>query len=74
MTSPGARKVKNYRARQRAGLAVLKVTVRHYDLVQMLIEAGRMTAEEALDRRRLEHVLAEAVDHWIKRWRDEKKV
>jgi hypothetical protein len=53
MSSAG--KVRAYRARQRAGLAVLKVTVPHYDLAHMFIEAGRLTRDEALDRRRIEH-------------------
>jgi hypothetical protein len=35
---------------------------------------GRLTDEEALDRRRAEHALGELVIRLIKRWREEKKV
>jgi hypothetical protein len=68
-TKNSAAKVKAYRARQRAGLAVLKVPVPSYDVVQALIESGRLTVAEALDRQRVEHAVAEVVVEWTAPWK-----
>jgi hypothetical protein len=65
-------KVKAYRARQRAGLAVLKVPVPEYDVVQALIETERLSVGGALDRQRVEHAVAEIVVEWVRRWQVKK--
>ena len=49
-------------------LAVLKVPVPAYDIVQALIESGRLTVAEALDRQRVEHAIAEVVVEWAVPW------
>jgi hypothetical protein len=61
-------KVRAYRQRQRAGLAVLKVPVQHYDLVQALIEAERLSVDAALDRHRVERAAAEVLNDFAKAW------
>jgi len=63
-----AAKVRRYRARQRAGLAVLKVTVPEFAIVEFLIESGRLTVAEAIDRRRVEHAAAEVLAELAARW------
>jgi hypothetical protein len=64
--------VRAYRQRQRAGLAVFRVTALEYDLVQAMIEAERLSVADALDRRRVEHALAALVAEWSARWLREK--
>jgi hypothetical protein len=62
------RAVRAYRQRQAAGLAVLRVPVVEYDVVQALIEAKRLTVGQALDRTQVEHVVAEILHEWAQRW------
>jgi hypothetical protein len=62
-------KVKAYRARQRAGLAVLRVTIPQYEVTEFLIASGRLSEAEALDRRRVENAVAEVVVELAARWR-----
>jgi hypothetical protein len=63
-----ANRTKRYRARQRAGVAILKVPVPFYELVDALIEARRLTAAEALDRRKVEHAAGQALADLTVRW------
>lgn len=65
---PGARKVAAYRARQRLGLAVLRVPVLQHDLAEALIEAGRLSPGQTLERAAVEHEVAELVHEWARRW------
>jgi hypothetical protein len=64
----GSAKVKAYRARQRAGLVVLKVAVLEFETLQALLEAGLLTVGEALDRRRVEHAVGRVVVDWARQW------
>jgi hypothetical protein len=64
----GSAKVKAYRARQRAGLVVLKVPVLEFETLQALLEAGLLTVGEALDRRRVEHAVGRVVVDWARQW------
>lgn len=47
-------KVKAYRARQRAGVAILKVPIGELEFCNALIEAGVLNPAQCLDRRELE--------------------
>lgn len=66
--SRGAAKVRAYRQRQRAGLVMLRVPVPQYQVVEYLIATGRLTVGEALDRRQVEHAVAEVVVDLAARW------
>ena len=66
--SRGAAKVRAYRARQRQGLAVLRITVPEHAVIAFLVESGRLGAGDALDRRRVEAAAAEAVVELAARW------
>ena len=68
-----AKKQANYRARQRAGVAVLRVPVPFADVVTALIEAGRLSPAEALDRRRVEVAGGEVFAEWSRRWLQENR-
>lgn len=65
--SSGA-KVRAYRARQRAGLQVLKVTVPQFVVAEFLIASGRLTVAEAIDPRRVERAVAEVVADLAAQW------
>jgi hypothetical protein len=66
--SAAAAKVRAYRQRQRLDLAVLRVTVPQYEIAELLIASGRLSVAEALDRRRVECAVAEAVVELAARW------
>ena len=51
---------------------MLKVPVPAYDVVQALIESGRLTVAEALDRQRVAHAVAEVVVDWATPWGQKK--
>lgn len=57
-----------YRARQRAGVAVLNVPVPLHDLLAALIEAGRVTPAAAFDRREVERAAGEVLWQWSREW------
>jgi hypothetical protein len=63
-----AANVRRWRARQRAGLIVLKVPALEYDLVQAMIESERLTPAAALDRRKVEQAAASILMEWAERW------
>ena len=57
-----------WRQRRRLGLCVLKVPVVEYDVVQALIEAGRLTPAGALNRLEVEHSVAVILNEWAQHW------
>ena len=59
---------RTWRARQRAGVAVLRVPVPSFDVVEALIDAERMTVAQALDRRLVEHAAGQVLAEWAARW------
>jgi len=62
------RKQRNYRHRQAAGLAVLRVPVQHHALAEALIISGRMNAAETLNRLAVEHEIARLIEEWRSQW------
>lgn len=66
--SVGAAKVARYRARQRAGLSVLRLIVPQHDCVSYLIETGRITPAEALNRLAVERAASDALVDLVRRW------
>lgn len=71
MTEAMRRARANYKARQRRGLAVFRITALEFETVNALIESGRLTAGDALDRREVERAVAEVVFEWTARWNAE---
>jgi hypothetical protein len=68
-TKPSSRtKVRDYRIRKKHGLCVLKITAYEYGLLEYLIESGRLTVADALDRRRVEHAVSEVLAELAARW------
>jgi hypothetical protein len=61
-------RTRRYRARQRHGIAILRVPVPLFDLSQALIEAERLTPAQALERREVERSAAEVLAEWSRRW------
>jgi hypothetical protein len=58
-----------YKRRQRQGEAVLLLDVHYYDLVEALLTSGRLTEEEALDRRQVARAAGDVLADWIARWK-----
>ena len=54
--------------RQRAGEIVLKIVVLEHPVAAFLIEAGRLDADAALDRRQVEAAIAEMIMDLARRW------
>lgn len=63
-----ASRQRRYRARQQAGTAVLRVPVPLFDVAEMMIESGRLTEDEALDRRRVEMAAGDVLADLARRW------
>jgi hypothetical protein len=57
-----------YRDRQRLGQCVLRVVAPEHDLAEALLEAGRLTDDEALSRDHVERALTAVVLDFIARW------
>src|SRR5262245_49504477 len=66
--SVSSARTQRYRARQRAGVAVLAVPVPAYDTIQALIEADRLSVADALDQRKVALAVGEVVTEWSRRW------
>jgi hypothetical protein len=64
-----AARLRRYRARQRAGEAVLPLTLPYYEIVEFLLLSKRLSEPEALDRARVEQAFSEAVLDLMRRWR-----
>lgn len=69
-----AARTKRWRARRRHGIEVLRVAVPSFDLAAALIESGRLTVPQALERRAVEGAAAEVLMEWIDRWRNQPDV
>ena len=54
-------------------LPVLRVPVPFFDIVTALIEAGRLSPAEALDRRRVEAAGGEIFAEWSRLWLQENR-
>lgn len=61
-----SKKQQNYRQRQRAGIAILKVPVDHLTLADAMIASGRLSASEALQRNATEGATAALLDQWAR--------
>lgn len=72
MSTLAARRKQRYRARQRAGQAVLTIEICSYELTLALIEAGFVTEAEALDRGKIERAVAAVLDRWTRHWLTQK--
>lgn len=59
---------RTWRQRRATGLTVLQTPVPHYQVVEALIAAGRLSIADALDKRRVEHAAAEVLVEWAKDW------
>jgi hypothetical protein len=62
------RKQAVYRARQRAGIVVLRVPVPSYALVEYLIATDRLTPDRALHRCDVERAAGEVLAEVTARW------
>jgi hypothetical protein len=71
-TKPASRRQRHYRQRRAVGVTVLRVMVPRYDFVESLIESGRLTVAEALDRRLVERAAGEILESVTKRWKQPK--
>ena len=76
MSSAAARQ-REHRRRQRAGVRILRVEVRYHELILAMLLAGA-DESEMLDPRRVEaragEWLAQAVEGWLRRGRQEGKI
>jgi hypothetical protein len=59
-----------YKRRQRHGEAVLRLRADYFPLVAALLESGRLTEADALDRDQVESAIAEVVRDWVARWQE----
>ena len=66
--SPGALRKRRSRMREQAGLTVYSITVNENATADALIAAGKLTAEQALDRKKVEQALGALVEQWSARW------
>lgn len=70
MSSPAARsKQRRYRKRCANGIAVLKIEVPLYPLVETMISAGRLDCERASSRKEIEREVAGIVEEWRRQWK-----
>ena len=68
-----AARARKARARRRRGLAIFYIEVNEARVVEALIEAGRLTEAEALERPSVERELGWVLDQWARRWLEAKK-
>lgn len=66
----GADRPRRWRRNQRRGVKVLDCAVQLHELVRMLIDSGRLSEAEALDRERVERELGRLVADVVARWKD----
>jgi hypothetical protein len=62
---------RSYKKRQRDGVAVLRIAVPEYSLIESLIAAGRLGEVDGLDRRQVELAVEGVLRDWIERWQDD---
>jgi hypothetical protein len=58
------------RARTRAGLVVFALEANEDAVVAALIESGKLSEAEALDRRKVNAALARMLGEWAAHWRN----
>jgi hypothetical protein len=68
--SSAADRQRAYKRRQRDGEAVLRVVVDEYALIDALIESGRLSEADGLDRSKVEAAAEEVLRDWVARWGD----
>jgi hypothetical protein len=69
---PAAR-ARKARARRRRGLAIYYIEANEDRMIEALLEAGRLTEAEALERPSVERELGWVLDDWARRWLEAKK-
>ncbi|MGA8761182.1 MAG: hypothetical protein WB611_33575 [Stellaceae bacterium] len=60
------------RRRQRLGQCYLRVLVQENEVLEVLIDSGRISEAEALCRDRVEAAISKMLQDWTKRWFDER--
>lgn len=63
-------KKRRQRARARLGQVVLRVVVHEHELIEALLETGRITERDALCRQNVEAAAAHVLKTFIARWAD----
>lgn len=59
---------RRWRQRRAQGLAVLPICLPIYPVISALIESGRLTPAEALDRRAVEAACRDVLEDFARRW------
>jgi hypothetical protein len=67
--SAGAARWRRWKARHKRGRVLLQIEVDEYGLVEALIASDRLSADAALDRKRLVETLEHVVADFIAQWR-----
>lgn len=68
MKKTGALRQRRYRQRQHNGEVVLAVAVPEHAIAELMIESGRLTEDEALDRHLVEQAAAAVLVELARRW------
>jgi hypothetical protein len=61
-----AARTRRYRARQRAGVVMLTVSVDHHSFADVLIAGEWLTPDEALERENLERAASQIICEWMR--------
>ena len=74
MSTPAARSAaalrqRRYRRRLAAGKVALSIVVEENELAGALLALGKLTPQQALDRRQVERVVSAMVSEWAAAWR-----
>jgi hypothetical protein len=69
--SAAAARKRAYKARQKIGQAVFRVTADEDRLAEALIASGRISEDAAVDRAKIEAALSQVVADWVERWQTE---
>jgi len=59
-----------HRARRREGIAVFPLEANRNAVLAALIESGKLSEQDALDRRCVNAVLSKMLETWAEHWRD----
>jgi hypothetical protein len=68
---PATTRRRRYRARQRAGRAILTIEIASCELIATLLAAGYVSAAQSVDRRAVEAATSRVVADWVKFWREQ---
>jgi hypothetical protein len=63
-----AERQRRSRARRRRGRVILKVEADEFELVEALMQAGRLDERDGLNRARVEQAVARLISDWASRW------